>query len=60
MTTLSRIAGLFSLALGIGVKSLLRGSFAASIAWGLALSTGLTLFVIPVLYRQFMRRRAAV
>jgi Cu/Ag efflux pump CusA len=28
---------------------------AASIVWGLAFSTVLTLFVVPVLYRLFMR-----
>jgi multidrug efflux pump subunit AcrB len=38
-------------------KSLLWGPVAASIVWGLAFSTVLTLFVIPVLYRIFMRRR---
>jgi len=57
MTTLTTIAGLFSLAFGLGGKSLLWGPVAASIVWGLAFSTVLTLFVVPVLYRLFMRRR---
>lgn len=57
MTTGTTIAGLFSLAFGIGGKSLLWGPVAASIVWGLAFSALLTMFVIPPLYRLFMRRR---
>jgi multidrug efflux pump subunit AcrB len=57
MTTGTTIAGLFSLAFGIGGESLLWGPVAASIVWGLAFSTVLTLFVVPVLYRQFMKQR---
>ena len=56
MTTGTTIAGLFSLAFGLAGKSLLWGPVAASIVWGLAFSSVLTLFVIPVLYRFFMRR----
>ncbi len=59
MTTATTIAGLFSLAIGLGGKSLLWGPVAASIVWGLAFSTVLTLFVVPVLYRLFMRKRAS-
>ncbi len=55
MTTGTTIAGLFSLAFGLAGKSLLWGPVAASIVWGLAFSTLLTLFVVPVLYRLFMR-----
>ena len=58
MTTGTTIAGLFSLAFGLAGKSLLWGPVAASIVWGLAFSSTLTLFVVPVLYRQFMRRPA--
>lgn len=57
MTTFTTIAGLFSLAVGLGGKSLLWGPVAASIVWGLAFSSLLTLFVIPTLYRFFMRQR---
>lgn len=57
MTTATTIAGLFSLAVGLGGKSLLWGPVAASIVWGLAFSAVLTLFVIPTLYRYFMRQR---
>ncbi len=57
MTTGTTIAGLFSLAFGLAGKSLLWGPVAASIVWGLAFSTVLSLFVVPVLYRFFMRKR---
>jgi multidrug efflux pump subunit AcrB len=57
MTTATTIAGLSSLAFGFGGKSLLWGPVAASIVWGLAFSAVLTLFVIPVIYRQFMKQR---
>jgi len=55
MTTFTTIAGLFSLAVGLGGKSLLWGPVAASIVWGLAVSAVLTLFVIPPLYRFFLQ-----
>lgn len=55
MTTFTTIAGLFSLAAGLGGKSLLWGPVASSIVFGLAFSSLLTLFMIPVLYRQFMK-----
>lgn len=58
ITSLTTIAGLFSLATGLGGKSLIWGPVAASIVWGLAFSTVLTLIVIPLLYRLFMRKRA--
>jgi len=56
ITSLTTIAGLFSLAAGLGGKSLLWGPVASAIVWGLAFSTVLTLFVIPLLYRTFMQR----
>jgi len=55
MTTTTTIAGLFSLAAGLGGKSLLWGPVASSIVFGLAFSSILTLFMVPVLYRQFMK-----
>ncbi|MGB0713009.1 MAG: efflux RND transporter permease subunit, partial [Gammaproteobacteria bacterium] len=54
ITALTTIAGLFSLATGLGGKSLLWGPVATAIVWGLAFSTALTLFVVPILYRGFM------
>ena len=55
ITSLTTIAGLFSLATGLAGKSLIWGPVATAIVWGLAFSTVLTLFVIPMLYRFFMR-----
>jgi multidrug efflux pump subunit AcrB len=56
ITSTTTIGGLFSLATGLGGKSLLWGPVAASIVWGLAFSTLLTLYVVPLLYLVFMRR----
>jgi multidrug efflux pump subunit AcrB len=50
------IAGLFSLATGMGGHSKLWGPVATSIVWGLGFSTVLTLFLVPLLYSLFMRR----
>lgn len=58
ITTTTTIGGLGSLAFGLGGKSLLWGPVAASIVWGLAFSTILTLFVVPLLYIAFMRRKS--
>jgi multidrug efflux pump subunit AcrB len=55
ITSLTTVAGLLSLALGIGGKSLLWGPVASAIVWGLGVSTGLTLFAVPILYFVFMR-----
>ena len=56
MTTSTTIAGLSSLALGLGGESLLWGPVASSIVAGLAFASVMTLFVIPILYRLFMQR----
>jgi multidrug efflux pump subunit AcrB len=56
ITSLTTVAGLFSLATGLGGHSLIWGPVAASIVWGLSFSTVLTLLVIPLLYRLFMGR----
>jgi len=55
ITSLTTIAGLFSLASGFAGKSLIWGPLATAIVWGLAFSTLLTLFVIPLLYQFFMK-----
>jgi hypothetical protein len=57
ITTTTTLGGLFALATGLGGRSLLWGPVAASIAWGLAFSTLLTLYVVPLLYLAFMRER---
>ncbi len=56
ITTLTTMAGLFSLATGLGGKSLIWGPVAIAIVFGLAFSSLLTLFAVPVLYRLFGRR----
>ena len=56
ITSLTTVAGLFSLATGLGGKSLIWGPVATAIVWGLIFSTILTLIVIPLLYRLFMSR----
>ena len=55
MTTTTTIAGLFSLAVGLGGKSLVWGPVASSIVAGLGVASVLTLFMIPTLYRAFQR-----
>ena len=55
ITSLTTIAGLFSLATGLGGHSLLWGPMATSMVWGVGVSTILTLFYIPLLYRLFMK-----
>jgi len=56
ITSLTTVAGLFSLATGLGGRSLIWGPVATAVVWGLAFSTVLTLIVIPLLYRLFMVR----
>ena len=55
ITSLTTIAGLFSLATGLGGHSLIWGPVATAIVSGLAFSTVLTLILIPMLYRIFMQ-----
>ena len=55
ITSLTTVAGLFSLATGLGGKSLLWGPVASSIVWGLGVATGLTLFVVPIVCFLFLR-----
>ncbi|MCK2095545.1 efflux RND transporter permease subunit [Thauera aromatica] len=59
ITSTTTIGGLFSLAVGLGGKSLMWGPVAASIVWGLGFSTVLTLFAVPLVYRMAMRSRGA-
>ena len=56
ITSFTTVAGLLSLATGLGGRSLMWGPVATAIVWGLMVSTLLTLFVIPLLYRMFMGR----
>ena len=56
ITTLTTVAGLFSLASGLGGHSLIWSPVATSIVWGLLFSSVLTMFAIPALYQLAMRR----
>jgi len=56
ITTLTTVAGLFSLAVGLGGHSLIWAPVATAIVWGLIFSSFLTLFIVPVLYETFMQR----
>lgn len=56
ITSTTTVAGLFSLATGLGGESLIWGPVATAIVWGLVVSTILTLFVVPTLYALTMRR----
>lgn len=58
ITVLTTIAGLFSLAAGLGGSSLIWAPVAISIVWGLGFSSLLTLFVVPILYYLTGKRRA--
>lgn len=55
ITSFTTIAGLFSLATGIGGESLLWGPVATAIVWGVGFSTILTLVAVPTIYRISMR-----
>lgn len=55
ITSFTTIAGLLSLATGLGGSSLLWGPVASSIMWGLGVSTIMTLFVVPLLYKVFVK-----
>ncbi len=57
MTSLTTIAGLFSLATGLGGKSSIWGPVAASMVFGLFVATILTLFLVPVLAQNFVKLR---
>ena len=60
ITSLTTVAGLFSLASGLGGKSLVWGPVATAIVWGIVFSTVLTLLLIPLLYRLVMGRSRLV
>lgn len=50
MTSVTTMAGLFSLATGFAGKSLMWGPMATAIVWGLGFCTVFTLFFIPLAY----------
>jgi multidrug efflux pump subunit AcrB len=56
ITSSTTVMGLLGLALGIGGYSLIFGPVATAIVWGIMISTLLTLFTIPLLYRLTSRK----
>lgn len=52
LTSITTIAGLFPLAVGIGGRSELLAPMATAISWGLTFSTILILVIVPCLYRS--------
>lgn len=56
ITASTTMAGLMGLALGIGGTSLIFGPVATAIVWGISVSTILTLFTVPLIYRLVVRR----
>ncbi|MEN8218181.1 MAG: efflux RND transporter permease subunit [Pseudomonadota bacterium] len=56
ITSLTTMASLFSLATGLAGESLIWGPVATAIVWGLGFSTLLTLYIIPLMFRLFVRR----
>ena len=50
LTTITTVAGLLPMALGLWGESLVFGPFAAAIVAGLSVASLLTLFVVPTLY----------
>ncbi|WP_409522763.1 efflux RND transporter permease subunit [Nitrincola sp. MINF-07-Sa-05] len=57
ITAATTMAGLMGLAVGLGGKSLIFGPVATAIVWGISVSTLLTLFTIPLIYKMTARRR---
>ena len=50
LTTVTTVAGLFPMAMGLTGKSVVYGPFATALVSGLAVASLLTLFVVPSLY----------
>jgi multidrug efflux pump subunit AcrB len=59
LTSITTIAGLMPLALGLGGRSPLLAPMATAISWGLTFSTVLILILIPCLYLATVRFTAA-
>jgi len=57
MTTLTTVLGMLPMALGRGEGSELWNGLGVTVAWGLSISTLITLVIIPVLYSGIIERR---
>ena len=60
LTTVTTVAGLLPMALGLWGESMVFGPFAAAIVAGLSVSSLLTLFVVPALYVSLEKFKARV
>ena len=58
MTTLTTVLGMLPMALGTGEGSEMWRGLGITVAWGLSISTLITLVLIPVLYCGFTEHRA--
>ena len=58
MTTLTTVLGMLPMALGRGEGSEMWRGLGTTVAWGLSISTVITLVLIPVLYCGFTEHRA--
>ena len=58
MTTLTTVLGMLPMALGTGEGSEMWRGLGTTVAWGLSISTVITLVIIPVLYCGFTEHRA--
>ena len=58
MTTLTTVLGMLPMALGRGEGSEMWNGLGTTLAWGLSISTLITLVLIPVLYCGFTEHRA--
>jgi HAE1 family hydrophobic/amphiphilic exporter-1 len=58
MTTLTTVLGMLPMALGKGEGSEMWRGLGITVAWGLSISTLVTLVLIPVLYCGFTEHRA--
>ena len=60
LTTVTTIAGLLPMSLGIPEKSTVFGPFATALVFGLSVASLLTLFVVPAIYLAIEDARVAV
>lgn len=56
ITTFTTVAGLFSLATGLGGSSLIWAPVATSIVWGLMFSAVLSMYIVPAIYLLSMKK----
>ena len=57
MTTLTTVLGMIPMAIGTGEGAEMWNGLGITVAWGLSISTLITLVLIPTLYAAFFDRR---